>query len=153
MCMCMFRGWFQQSKWRPCLRSVLLKSSVLLCVFVCVRMHMRVSVHVKGLNAKDIHKEMLPVYCWKCLLHKAVHNWVSDVLLWRRGWNGGAEVVLMTVKRLMCCGFHRTGKVMGQVYQCWWRVYWEINVFFQVGISHVLCLNPFVTYLLILPHS
>jgi hypothetical protein len=31
----------------------------------------------KGLNAKDFHKEMFPVYGGKCLLHKAVHNWVQ----------------------------------------------------------------------------
>jgi hypothetical protein len=28
----------------------------------------------KGLNAKDIHKELFPVYRGKCLSHKAVHN-------------------------------------------------------------------------------
>jgi hypothetical protein len=28
-------------------------------------------------NAKDIHKEMFPVYCGKCLSRKAVHNWVE----------------------------------------------------------------------------
>jgi hypothetical protein len=27
---------------------------------------------------------------------------------------------------------------MGQVYQCWWRICREINVFLQVRISHVL---------------
>jgi hypothetical protein len=31
----------------------------------------------KGLNAKDIYKEMFPVYSGKCLLPKAVHNWVE----------------------------------------------------------------------------
>jgi hypothetical protein len=31
----------------------------------------------KGLNAKDNHKEMLPVYSGKCLSHKAVPNWVE----------------------------------------------------------------------------
>jgi hypothetical protein len=31
----------------------------------------------KGLNAKDIYKEMFPVYGGKCLLHKAVHDWVD----------------------------------------------------------------------------
>jgi hypothetical protein len=31
-------------------------------------------------------------------------------------------------KRLPCCGFRRTGKAMGQVYQCWWRICHEINV-------------------------
>jgi hypothetical protein len=28
----------------------------------------------KGLNAKDVHKEMFPVYGGKCLSHKADHN-------------------------------------------------------------------------------
>jgi hypothetical protein len=42
-----------------------------------------------------------------------------------------------TAKRLSCCGFRRTGKALGQVYQCWWRICWEINVFVQVRISHV----------------
>jgi hypothetical protein len=32
----------------------------------------------------------------------------------------------------------RIGKEMGQVYQCWWKICWDINVFFQVRISHVL---------------
>jgi transposase len=31
----------------------------------------------KGLNAKDIHKEMCPVYGGKCLSRKAVHDWVE----------------------------------------------------------------------------
>jgi hypothetical protein len=31
----------------------------------------------KGLNAKDIHKEMCLVYGGKCLSCKAVHNWVE----------------------------------------------------------------------------
>jgi hypothetical protein len=34
----------------------------------------------KGLNAKDIHKEMFPVYGGKCLPHKAVHSWVDNFL-------------------------------------------------------------------------
>jgi hypothetical protein len=33
----------------------------------------------KGLNAKDIHKEIYPVYGGKCLSRKAVHNWVENV--------------------------------------------------------------------------
>jgi hypothetical protein len=31
----------------------------------------------KGLNAKDIHKEMFPVYGGKCLSRKALHNCVE----------------------------------------------------------------------------
>jgi hypothetical protein len=35
----------------------------------------------KGLNAKDIHKELFPLYLGKCLSRKAVHNWVVNVSL------------------------------------------------------------------------
>jgi hypothetical protein len=31
----------------------------------------------KGLNSKDINKEMFPVYGGKCLSCKGVHNWVE----------------------------------------------------------------------------
>jgi hypothetical protein len=31
----------------------------------------------KGLNAKDIHKEIFPVYGGKCLSRKVVHIWVE----------------------------------------------------------------------------
>jgi hypothetical protein len=31
----------------------------------------------KALNAKDIHKEMFPVYGGKCLSCKVAHNWVK----------------------------------------------------------------------------
>jgi transposase len=31
----------------------------------------------KGLNTKDIHKELFPVYGGKFLLYKAVYNWVK----------------------------------------------------------------------------
>jgi hypothetical protein len=36
---------------------------------------------VKGLNAKDIHEQMFPLYGGKCLSGKAVHNWVTNVSL------------------------------------------------------------------------
>jgi hypothetical protein len=38
----------------------------------------------KGLNEKDIHKEMFLVYCGKCLSRKAVHKWVANVSLMKR---------------------------------------------------------------------
>jgi hypothetical protein len=44
-----------------------------------------------------------------------------------------------TIKRLLCCGFRRTGKAMGQVYQCWCPS-------FEYHMSYVP--YPFVTYLL-----
>jgi hypothetical protein len=33
----------------------------------------------KGLNAEDIHKEMLPLYSGKCFSCKAVPKWVKKV--------------------------------------------------------------------------
>jgi hypothetical protein len=35
------------------------------------------SLWAKGLDAKDIHKEMFSVYVGKCLLREVVHNWVE----------------------------------------------------------------------------
>jgi hypothetical protein len=36
-------------------------------------------VWAKELNAKDIHKEMFPLYGGKCLSRKAVHDWVEKL--------------------------------------------------------------------------
>jgi hypothetical protein len=46
----------------------------------CTTKEQRSVVHFlwsKGLNAKDIHKEMFPVYGGKCLSHKEVQNLVE----------------------------------------------------------------------------
>jgi hypothetical protein len=57
-----------------------------------------------------------------------------------------------TMKILLCCGFRRTVKATGQVYQCWWRICREINFFLSMFEYHVFyVLYPFVTYLLTLP--
>jgi hypothetical protein len=103
-------------------------------------------------GAKDIHKEMFPVYGGKCSSRKAVHNWVDKFSEGR--WKVAddarpdAEVAKTTVKRLLCCGFRRTGKAMGQVYQCW-RICREMNVFSRFEYLILYVLYPFVTYLLI----
>jgi transposase len=79
---------------------------------------------VKGLNEKNINKDMFHVYGEKCLSRKAVHNWAKKFSRSRSkvadDARSGAEVAETTDKRLLCCGFRRTGKAMGQVYQCWW---------------------------------
>jgi hypothetical protein len=41
--------------------------AALLCIFLWA----------KGLTAKDIHKEMFPVFGGKCTVHKVVHMWVE----------------------------------------------------------------------------
>jgi hypothetical protein len=53
-----------------------------------------------------------------------------------------------TVKKLLCCGFRRTSKAMGQAYQCWWRICRDINVLSRFEYRMVYFLYPFVTYLL-----
>jgi hypothetical protein len=65
-----------------------------------------------------------------CRLKRFTTGW-QMFRWWRRSWNGGAEMAETTVKRLLRWGFRRTGKVMEQVYQCWWRICRELNVFFS----------------------
>jgi hypothetical protein len=59
---------------------------------------------VRALNAKDIHKEMFPVFGGKCLSLKAVHSWVEK----RGKYFADVEEVEteaeIRVKRLICCG-------------------------------------------------
>jgi ABC-type proline/glycine betaine transport system substrate-binding protein len=43
-------------------------------------------LRAKGLNTKDIHKEMFPVYSGKCLSRKAVHNWIEKFSQEVRKW-------------------------------------------------------------------
>jgi hypothetical protein len=73
----------------------------------------------------------------KCFSSETVHTWVANVSLLTKKLKGGAQVAETTVKRLIFCGFLHTGKVMGQVHECRWRIYREINVFLQVRISRV----------------
>jgi hypothetical protein len=50
----------------------------------CTTQYLRSAVSflcAKGLSAKDIHKEMFPVYGGKCFSRKAVHSWVAKVSL------------------------------------------------------------------------
>jgi hypothetical protein len=107
-------------------------------------------------HCKYILKEMFPIYGWKCLSRKTVHNWDEkfplnvrksqmmpdqDALL-RLRQNQAAET---TVKRPPCCGFRRTGKAMGQVYQCWWTICREINVFSRFKYHVFFVSYSFVT--------
>jgi hypothetical protein len=101
----------------------------------------------KGLSAKDVHKEMSPVYGGKSLPRKAVHNCVEK-------FSQGRSKVVVAVKRLLCCGFRRTAKAMTQVYQCWWRIFQVIYFFPDSTITCFTCyihLRPI--YWLFLVHN
>jgi hypothetical protein len=109
----------------------------------------------KRFNAKDIRKEMFPVYGGKCLLRKADYNWVEKFSQGRSkvavDARSCAEVSETTVKRHLFCGFRRISKAMGQVYQCWWRICREINILLQFQMSHVLRFVYICDHLLTLP--
>jgi hypothetical protein len=108
----------------------------------------------KGLNARGIHKEMFLFTGGKCLSLKAVHNWVekrSKFLTITKKLKRCAEVTKTAVKTLLCCGCRRTGKAMGQMYRCWWRICREINIFSSFEYPMFYILYPFVAYLLTLP--
>jgi hypothetical protein len=55
------------------------------------------------------------------------------------------------LRQLICCRLWHTGKAMGEVYQCWWRVCREINILSRFGYYIFYILYTYVTYLLTLP--
>jgi hypothetical protein len=57
----------------------------------------------KGLPAKDIHKEMFPVYANKCLSHKAVH-FLKDTLKLLMKFN---LVILLRLQQAHPCSWWR----------------------------------------------
>jgi hypothetical protein len=50
------------------------------------------SLWAKGLNAKDIYKEIFPVYGGKCLSCKTPHTWVENCHLDGKRFVGNEEV-------------------------------------------------------------
>ena len=86
----------------------------------------------KNMEAKDIHKEMLPMYGEHCLSRRAVHNWVqkfSEGLSWRScSWKNSARVVPTATKRIFRRRFPGTCETVGQVFKSVWRLCWKINV-------------------------
>jgi hypothetical protein len=100
--------------------------------------------------AKDSTQRLIS--CLRCeVLPKEVQPWLQKFHWWRGGWNGGAEVAEMTLERFLCCGFRRTGKAMGQEYQCKWRICREVNVFSKFECHMFYVLYPLLTYLWALP--
>jgi hypothetical protein len=98
-------------------------------------------VCVKGHNAKDIHKEMFPVYGGKCLSRKVVHSWVekhgkcftddkeveTEVRKWLRQQS----------KDFCAVGFDALVKRWGKCINIDGG-YVEKQMFFQVRTAHVL---------------
>ena len=83
----------------------------------------------KNMEAKDIHKEMLPMYGKHCLSRQAVHNWVQK---FSDGWEN-AFLTILRLKEQCARGsnsnqkifrrrFPGTCKMVGQVFKSVWRL-------------------------------
>jgi hypothetical protein len=112
----------------------------------------------KRLNAKDIHREMFPVYSGKYLSRKAVHRWIEkrgklfpdeeDVEMEARKW------VTQQSKYSYSLGFDALVK---RWYKCigvgggYFEKYRTFSPRFEYHMFYVL--YPFVTYLLTLPRK
>jgi hypothetical protein len=60
----------------------------------------------KGLNAKDIHKEVFIICGGKCLSRKAVHNWVEK---FSQGRSKVADVALLRLRQKQLCSGWKSG--------------------------------------------
>jgi len=69
----------------------------------CTKMEQRGDVRflwAKGMAAKDIHKEMLPMYDEHCLSRQAVHNWVQKFSDSRKGGQVSKTNIESVVRRI-----------------------------------------------------
>jgi hypothetical protein len=90
-------------------------------------------------NEKDIYKEIFLFRVGSAYSVKWLTSGWQTFRWWRRSWNVYAEMAETTVKRLLCCGFRRVGKVMGHMYQCWWMTCQEIIFFLGSHITYFTC--------------
>ena len=115
-----------------------------------------------GMAAKDIHKEMLPIYGEHCLSRQAVHNcvqkfsegwtsiedehWVGQLVKEQcvHGSNSNHKNFILQVSRDLWNG--------GQVRIFAWRLCWKINVVCMLLSPFVSLQSQFVTYLLTFSH-
>ena len=76
----------------------------------------------KNMEAKDIHKEMLPMYGEHCLSRQAVHNCCAEVLgradKYRRRTSSRSDYVPTATKRIFRRRFPGTCETVGQVFVC-----------------------------------
>ena len=84
------------------------------------------------MEAKDIHKEMLPMYGEHCLSRQAVHNWVQKFSEGRTSiedeHRAGRPVVPTATKRIFRRRFPGTCETVGQVFKSVWSLCRKINV-------------------------
>jgi hypothetical protein len=115
---------------------MLLKSSVLMCLSFCGQ---KDSMQRIFINKYFLF--MVESVCCAKRFTTGSRNSLRDVRKSQMMPGQVRNCLRQTVKiLLLCCGFRRTGKAMGQVYRCWRRICREINVFsrFEYHMSYVL---------------
>ena len=95
----------------------------------CTKIEQRGFVHflwAKNMEAKDMHKEMLPMYGEHCLSRQAVHNWVQKFSEGRTNiedeHQSSARVVPTATKRIFRRRFPGTCETVRQVFKSVWRL-------------------------------
>jgi hypothetical protein len=99
----------------------------------CITEEQRPVVHflsAKGLNVKDIHKEMFPVYDGKCLSREAVYIWGKE----RGKYSADDEEVETKVR--MWLRQQVSTHWQKQVYQCWRKICREKKFFFSFSFEY-----------------
>ena len=71
--------------------------------------------------AKDIHKEMLPMYGEHCLSRQAVHNWMQELSEGRTAIEV-VRVVPTATTRILRRRFPGTCEMVGHVFKFVWRL-------------------------------
>ena len=108
----------------------------------------------KVMAAKDIHKEMLPMYGEHCLSRQASSKTTSfgGTLSWQ--WCGGmcsVRVVQTATTRILRHRFSGASETVGEVFKFVWRLHWKINAVCMSLSPLVYFKSRFVTYLLNFP--
>jgi len=108
----------------------------------------------KDMAAKDIYKEMLPMYGEHCLSCQAVSKttYFGGTLSWQ--WRGGmssVHVVQTATTRILRHRFPGASETVGQVFKFVWILHWKINAVCMSLSPLVSFKSRFVTYLLNYP--
>jgi hypothetical protein len=85
-------------------------------------------------SMQKIFTKQFPFYGRKCLSYKTAHKWADNHgknLADKQFETEARKWLRQQFKRLSRCWFCLTGKAMGQMYRCWWKICREINVFFS----------------------
>ena len=95
----------------------------------------------KGMAAKDIHKEMLPMYGEHCLSHQAVHNWVQKFSEGRTSIEEGHRVGRHCSRGSDSDHKNFTPQVSGDL----WNVGTSVYICMEITLKNKYCLYVIIS--------